>query len=84
MSLFSINNSTFNTYIYGSTIESILTRKKVKYELVFYDNLYARFFEPLLLNIKKHLPPDHIELYANGIASQTSVFNDRWVGLVII
>ncbi|ORX76101.1 hypothetical protein BCR32DRAFT_271475 [Anaeromyces robustus] len=83
INLLTLDNTTFNVGGYGSTVETLLKKKSEKYDIYFYDNLYAKRFEPYLLNLKDHLPEEHIEMYKPGIASQTSVFNNKWVGLPV-
>eukprot|EP00833_Pecoramyces_ruminatium_P013802 jgi/Orpsp1_1/1187834/evm.model.d7180000060488.1 len=81
INLLTLNNATFSVGGYGTTVESLLQKKSDKYDLYFYDNLYAKRLSPHLLNLKNYLPEDHIKMYTPGIASQTSVFNGKWVGL---
>jgi len=83
VNLLTLDNATFDVGGYGSTVENLLRKKRnSKYELYFYDNLYAKRFEPYLLDLSEHIP-EHLEMYKAGIASQTSVFNNHWVGLPV-
>ncbi|OUM58629.1 hypothetical protein PIROE2DRAFT_16035, partial [Piromyces sp. E2] len=81
LNLLTLANSTVLIGDYGTTLETILKRKDGKYDLIFYDNVYPIRFGPYLVDLKKVLPPGHVEMYASGIASETCVYKDKWVGL---
>lgn len=43
----------------------------------------ARFGD-YLLNLEEYLPEEHINIYKNGIGSQSCVYKDKWVSFVFI
>jgi len=61
-------------------LESLFQKKSNKYDIYFYDNIYTTRFEPHLLNLKKVIPEELIDLYKPGIASKTCVIKNKWVG----
>ncbi|KAL6590477.1 periplasmic binding protein-like II [Neocallimastix californiae] len=81
LNLFSELNSTIITTDYESTLDSLFQRKSNKYDLIFFDNIYIKRFGPYLLNLKNVLPKDHIDMYMEGVAKQTCMYNDKLVGL---
>ncbi|OUM58626.1 hypothetical protein PIROE2DRAFT_16031, partial [Piromyces sp. E2] len=81
LNLLTTANSTELIGDYGTTVEIMLKRKDGKYDLVFYDNVYPIRYGPYLVDLKTLLPPGHVEMYADSIASETCVFEDKWVGL---
>eukprot|EP00833_Pecoramyces_ruminatium_P005518 jgi/Orpsp1_1/1179550/evm.model.c7180000069828.1 len=43
--------------------------------------MYSPRYSYYLINLKDWLPKEHLELYSSGIASQTCVYKNKWVGL---
>jgi len=80
LDLYSSDNSTTVVTDYESMLDSLF--QSDSYDLFFYDNIYSVKFSPHLLNLKEWIPEEHINMYAQGIASQSCVHNNRWVGLV--
>lgn len=76
------NNSSMNVDDYGSSIEHLLKKHSKKYDIYFYDNMYSPRYSPYFINLKDYLSRDHLSMYSSGIASQSCVFNGKWVGLV--
>jgi len=68
---------------YQSMIENLLYKKSKKYDLIVFDNIYSKKFESYFLDLKDLLPQEHLDLYSEGIAAQTCIFNNKWVALVI-
>jgi len=83
LDLFKSNNGTKFINNHGSIIESFLQEKDTTYDLIFYDNVYSPKLGPYLLNLKKWINKDLIEIYNSNITSQTCVYEDNLVGLPI-
>ncbi|KAL6625024.1 hypothetical protein U3516DRAFT_823967 [Neocallimastix sp. 'constans'] len=81
LDLYTSDNSTSVVTDYESMLDSLF--QSDSYDLFFYDNIYSVKFSPHLLNLKEWIPEEHINMYAQGIASQSCVHNNRWVGLPI-
>ena len=82
LDLYTNENSTSLVTDYESMLDSLI--QSDSYDLYFYDNIYSTKFGPHLLNIKEWISQEHLNLYSEGIASQSCVYNDKWVGLVSI
>jgi len=80
LTLFSKLNSTGGVEDYEAMLDSMFSKRPDKYDLIFYDHIYTTRFGPHLLNLKEILPQDHIDMYMEGIASQTCVYKDKIVG----
>ncbi|KAG4107448.1 hypothetical protein H8356DRAFT_974815 [Neocallimastix lanati (nom. inval.)] len=81
LDLYTNENSTSLVTDYESMLDSLI--QSDSYDLYFYDNIYSTKFGPHLLNIKEWISQEHLNLYSEGIASQSCVYNDKWVGLPI-
>jgi len=68
---------------YQSMIENLLYKKSKKYDLIVFDNIYSKKFESYFLDLKDLLPQEHLDLYSEGIAAQTCIFNNKWVSFLI-
>ena len=84
LNLITAANSTVLINDYGSTIESILSRKLDKYDVYFYDNIYTKRFGKHFIDLKKKLPKEHMDEYASGIGSKICISDGKWVSLVCI
>eukprot|EP00833_Pecoramyces_ruminatium_P004175 jgi/Orpsp1_1/1178207/evm.model.c7180000064420.1 len=62
-------------------IESLLKKRNNKYDIYFYDNMYAKRYCPYLLDLKKKLPRDHLMMYDEHIISEICGCQDKIVGL---
>jgi len=83
LTLFSKLNSTLEVLDYEAHLNTLFSRKSNKYDLIFFDHIYTTVFGPHLLNLKEIISQDHIDMYMEGIASQTCVYKDELVGFVI-
>lgn len=83
LNLFSELNSTATVRDYETSIDSLFQRKSSKYDLIFYDNIYSKRFGSHLINLNDILSKDHIDMYMEGVASQTCFYENKLVGLVI-
>ncbi|KAL6604136.1 hypothetical protein U3516DRAFT_815546 [Neocallimastix sp. 'constans'] len=70
---------TFNDI--GSSIENLLERKKNKYDLYFYENLFTPLYSPYLYNLKELLSEEHINLFNENILNQTCYYHNKLVAL---
>lgn len=72
---------------YGEMLETVLKKKKPKYDLFFYDYIYSQKFGQYLLDLEEWIPKKHIDLYNEKILKDTCLYWDknkyRLVGLVI-
>ncbi|ORX72573.1 hypothetical protein BCR32DRAFT_250021 [Anaeromyces robustus] len=67
-----------NSYL---MVESLLKKKNNKYDIYFYDNSYVKKYSPYLLDLKKVIPEEHINMYDENILAQGCKNNDKLVGL---
>jgi len=83
LDLYKSNNSTKFINNHSSIIESFLQEKDTTYDLIFYDNVYSQRLGSYLLNLKKYLSKDLIDLYNNDIILQSCICEDKLVGLPV-
>jgi len=81
--LHSMDNSTSSVQDYESMLEAIFSKKTNKQDIVFYDTIYAVKFEPHLLDLRDVMPKETIDMYMEGVASQTCVVKDKIVGFPV-
>jgi len=82
MMLFSVANTTItSTSEYGSTVDTLLSKKSIKYDVYCYDPVYIKKYAPNLEDLKPRLSKEHMELYNVGDAPKVSVYDNKWVGL---
>jgi len=67
---------------YGSQVEQILKKKNNKYDMFYYDNGYTQKYGPYLLDLKKYLPKEHIDIYDPKILEMACKYDEALVGLV--
>ncbi|ORX64251.1 periplasmic binding protein-like II [Anaeromyces robustus] len=79
--LLTYENSTLEVTDYENSIESMLKKKSEKYDIIFYDRIFNYKFGPYLVDLKEYLPESHFKWYEPGIASETCVYDKKWVGL---
>ncbi|ORX83189.1 periplasmic binding protein-like II [Anaeromyces robustus] len=75
-------NSTFDLSDYGSMVETLLKKKSKKYDFIIYDIIYTPKFAPYFLNLYNNIEKEHLDVYDKNILTQSSVYNNRLVGLV--
>lgn len=88
-------NITLNTMFYtfrNSTTEGTnisyfldeLSKKKEKneYDMFLLDTVYTGTYAEHFENLKKRLPSDLIELYMEGIATKTCIFDNKLIAMV--
>ncbi len=83
LNLFSTSNSTGEVLDYEATLDYHLSRGSDKYDLVFFDNIFTSRFGPYLLDLNGIVEQEHLDKYMEGVASQTCVYKNKIVGLVI-
>ncbi|KAL6589009.1 hypothetical protein U3516DRAFT_653405 [Neocallimastix sp. 'constans'] len=76
LNLLTIYNSTFSLNDFGSMVEALF-KKKNKYELYFYDNVYTTKYGKYLLNLKEWIPKNTLDLYDQKIISETCYYNEK-------
>jgi len=60
-----------------------------KYDLYIYNNKYTNIYAPYLIDLKKHLPKEYIEMFNSKVVKETCTYEnklnkeDEVVGLVI-
>ncbi|ORX49624.1 periplasmic binding protein-like II [Piromyces finnis] len=77
------SNSTVYISDYGTTIETLLSKKSDKYDIYFYDNVYTKRYGKYFVNFKKKIPQEHLNMYKSEFSSDLYISNDRWVGLPV-
>ncbi|KAL6605335.1 periplasmic binding protein-like II [Neocallimastix californiae] len=83
LNLLTPQNMSYTVNNYQSMIENLLYKKSKKYDLIVFDNIYSKKFESYFLDLKDLLPQEHLDLYSEGIAAQTCIFNNKWVALPV-
>ena len=68
----------------GSSIQALLSKKSTKYDIFFYDNIYAKRFSEHLVDLKEHLPKNHMDMYNHSVIQDICSYEGKWVGLVCI
>jgi len=79
--LFSSENTTTEWDSYSNTMETLLSKKLGKYDMIIYDPVLTRKFSPHFIDLKKWMSPEHLQLYS-GDPEKLGIYNNRWVGLV--
>eukprot|EP00833_Pecoramyces_ruminatium_P004711 jgi/Orpsp1_1/1178743/evm.model.c7180000066564.2 len=69
---------------YESFLDTLFMKKSKKYDIIFFDNIYRAKFGSYMLDLKNLLPKEHIDMYMEGIANQTCIFNNRIIGLPVV
>jgi len=80
--LLTSNNISFSMINYELMVEKILINNSRRYDIIFFDNIYTKKYEPYLSNLNEFLSKDIMDLYLTGIASKTCIYNDRWIAIV--
>ncbi|OUM61738.1 hypothetical protein PIROE2DRAFT_12195, partial [Piromyces sp. E2] len=84
LNLITTSNSTSEINYYGSMLESLLLKHDVKYDFIFYDNIYSSRYGPHLLSLNELLTKRHINMYNTEITKQSCSYQDKLVGLPIM
>ncbi|ORX86586.1 hypothetical protein BCR32DRAFT_240855 [Anaeromyces robustus] len=79
LNLMTHNNSTISIQNSSLMVESLLKKKKNKYDIYFFDNTYTRQYCSYLLDLNVRLPKEHIEMYDKNILSQVCRCEDKLV-----
>jgi len=79
--LLSKENSTVEVTDYESTIEQMMSKKSIKYDLYYYDNIFSYKFGPHLLPLDDKLSEEHINIYIPGVAEQICYYKDQLIAL---
>jgi len=66
---------------YGTMVEQLLKKKNNNYDLYYFDNAQTQKYGKYLLDLRKYLPKDHIEVYDQDILEMTCEYNKALVGL---
>jgi len=79
------DNSTNKSMDYESMLESYLQKNNNTYDLIFFETIYTNKLNPYLENLKEWLTNKHLEMFSDGVATQTCIDNDKkWIALVNI
>eukprot|EP00833_Pecoramyces_ruminatium_P009874 jgi/Orpsp1_1/1183906/evm.model.c7180000087172.2 len=80
-----VDDSNFSLTVenYEEMLMAIFEKKNTKYDIIFYDNIYTLKFGAHLIELDDILPKDHIDMYLDGIAKQTCIFNEKIVALPV-
>ena len=79
MTINTVSNSLGNSYL---MIEQLLKKKNNKYDIYFYDVSYGKQYSPYLIDLKKVLPEEHINMYNKYILAEICINDDKLIGLV--
>ncbi|ORX80974.1 periplasmic binding protein-like II [Anaeromyces robustus] len=73
-------NTTYSFSSYGITTDTLLKKKSYKYDLIFFDSLYIKNYEPYLLDFKEYIPKKTIEKFDQNVLNQMCIHNNRLIG----
>eukprot|EP00833_Pecoramyces_ruminatium_P001529 jgi/Orpsp1_1/1175561/evm.model.c7180000054357.1 len=62
-------------------VESLLIKKKDKYDLFFYDNAFTQKYGNYLLDLNDYLSKEDIEIYDSKLISEICTYENKLVGL---
>ena len=66
-------------------VESLLKKSRIhndNFDIYFYDLRYSDIYGPYLLDLKKYLPEEYLQLYNSRVVNETCYYKDELVGLV--
>jgi len=66
---------------YGSQVEQLLKRRNNKYDFFYFDNAYTQKYGRYLLDLREHLPKEHIDIYDPKILKFACEYDGKLVGL---
>jgi ABC-type glycerol-3-phosphate transport system substrate-binding protein len=80
-----VNDTSFTMEVtnYEETLLELFERKSNKYDFIFYDNIYSIRFGKYLEPLNNILSKEHVNMYLEGIASQTCIYRDKLVALPV-
>ena len=67
---------------YGSMVEQILYKRNNKYDFFYFDNAYTQIYGKYLLDLRKHLTKEHLDIYDQKVLELTCEYDNTLVGLV--
>jgi len=67
---------------YGSQVEQLLKRRNNKYDFYYFDNAYTQKYGKYLLDLRKVLPKENIDVFDQKILQLTCEYENVLVGLV--
>jgi len=82
MVLFSEKNMTAERDDYESTIDVLLKKQSTDYDLYVYDPIFTRRYASHFVDIKELYGQEYLDTFSYD-GYQTSVYNNRWISLVI-
>ena len=82
MHLFSEKNMTLGQDDFASSIDLLLNRKSIKYDMYTYDICHTKRYSYHFIDLKKWMPEEHLNLYLSGEGSKICTYNNKWVGMV--
>ncbi|ORX84161.1 periplasmic binding protein-like II [Anaeromyces robustus] len=83
LNLLTLYNTSLVENGYEATLETLLKKKNAKYDLFFYDNSDTYILGSYFVDLYEQLNKEHINMYNENILSQTSIYNDKLVGLPV-
>jgi len=85
LDLLTILDMQFSLPNFGSYVESLLNKKdkEIPYDIFIYDQAYIRKYSSNLLDLKDFLTKEEINRYDPYLISETCVYDDRLIGMVI-
>jgi len=81
--LFTEKNITAEKKFFDEALLSLLNKGSDKYDIYPYNPLYINQYAPHLIDLKKNIDQDHLELYSK-YSSKLLISDGHWIGLVSI
>eukprot|EP00833_Pecoramyces_ruminatium_P010649 jgi/Orpsp1_1/1184681/evm.model.c7180000090536.1 len=64
--------------------ESLLKKKRSKYDIYFYDSSWTQKFCPYFIDLRQYLEEEHINMYNKDIVSKTCLCQNSLIGLPLV
>jgi len=71
-----------NQESFATAVDQLLKKKSNKYDLYYYDNAYTPQYGKYLLDLRKYLPKEYIDMYQPKLIEKTCEYENKLVGLV--
>jgi len=79
--LLTSDNITIDIDSYANTIESLLSKKSVKYDLIMVNAVYVHRFDNYVLDLNCYISKEIRDLYSNSIVQNIGVRNNKLIAL---
>ena len=83
ITIYNFSNSSSLTSDYRSSLEYLLNKESIKYDIYFFENEYSHNYYTHLMELKNYISEDYFSLYSNNeVASKTCIYNGKWFSFV--